>query len=177
MGGRVLRAGLWAWTKDFYRATSQASLAGLWFGGLLSLLGGLLVFAALAGALPGALVTNGGWIVLIGAFLFAAARGSRRQATLKAALSSVVVRDLMVRSVATISPELTIEDAVNRWFLHYGYGGFPVVQDGHLVGMVTVREIRAVPTSLWAWRRGARRDAILDAGDGGDVGLLRDSGA
>ncbi len=152
-GGRVLRAGLWAWTKDFYRATSQASLAGLWFGGVLSLLGGLVVFAALAGALPGALVTNGGWIVLIGAFLFAAARGSRRQAALKAALSSVAVRDLMVRTVATISPDLTVEDAVNRWFLHYGYGGFPVVQNGQLVGMVTVREIRAVPTSLWAWRR------------------------
>ncbi len=152
-GGRVLRASLWAWTKDFYRATSHASLAGLWFGGLLALLGGLMVFAAVAGALPGTLVTNGGWIVLIGAFLFTAARGSRRQAALKAILSSVAVRDLMVCAVTTIDPRLTVEDAVNGWFLRYGYGGFPVVQDSRPVGMVTVREIRTVPPSLWAWRR------------------------
>ena len=31
-GGRALRAGLWAWTNDFYRATSQAAFVGLVFG-------------------------------------------------------------------------------------------------------------------------------------------------
>jgi len=42
-GGRVLRAGLWAWNKDFHRATSQAALTGIGFGVGLGLTGAVLM--------------------------------------------------------------------------------------------------------------------------------------
>ncbi|MEK7267788.1 MAG: site-2 protease family protein, partial [Nitrospirota bacterium] len=79
-GGRVLRAGLWAWSGDFYQATRHASAAGQGFGVLFALFGAVLVIGAALGSMPGPLAANGGWIVLIGLFLFAVARGSRRQA-------------------------------------------------------------------------------------------------
>ncbi len=96
-GGRALRAGLWAWTNDFYRATSHAALVGLLFGLGFGLMGALLIVGALSGTLSSSVASSGGWIVLIGAFLFAAARSSRKQAAVRASLVSVPVRELMVR--------------------------------------------------------------------------------
>jgi Zn-dependent protease len=151
-GGRVLRAGLWAWSGDFHRATSQASLAGQGFGMVLGGIGALLMLGAAAGSIPGPLAANGGWIVLIGVFLFGAARGSRRQAAVRASLASVTAADLMVRDVATVRPDLTVEEAVTLYFLRHGYGGFPVEEDGRLLGMVTIPDVQALPQPLWPWR-------------------------
>ncbi|MCE7978531.1 MAG: site-2 protease family protein [Nitrospira sp. NTP1] len=152
-GGRALRAGLWAWSKDYYRATSQAALVGLLFGVTFGLFGALLLFGALSGTASSALASSGGWIVLLGAFLFTAARGSRKQAVIRASLASVPVRELMVRNVVALSPELSLEEAVNQYFLPYGYGGFPVVHEGRLVGVVAVRDVQTVTNSLWVFRR------------------------
>ncbi|MBS0169165.1 MAG: site-2 protease family protein [Nitrospira sp.] len=152
-GGRALRAGLWAWSKDYYRATSQAALVGLLFGVSFGLFGALLLVGGLSGTTSSSLASSGGWIVLLGAFLFSAARGSRKQAAIRSSLASVPVRELMVANVVALSPDMTVEEAVNQYFLPYGYGGFPVVQDGRLLGVVGVRDVQAVQNSLWAFRR------------------------
>lgn len=152
-GGRALRAGLWAWSHDFYRATSQAALVGLLFGISFGLFGAFLLVGALSGMLSSAVASSGGWIILLGAFLFVAARGSRKQAAIRASLASLLVRDLMVKNVVALSPDITLEEAVNQYFLPYGYGEFPVVQDGRLVGVLNVRDIQKVQNSLWAFRR------------------------
>jgi len=152
-GGRVLRAGLWAWSGDFDRATRQASLAGQGFGVALVSLGTVLLLGAATGAMPEPLAANGGWIILIGVFLFVAARGSRRQASIRSALARVAVGDLMVRDVVTISPDLNVGEAVAQHFLRHGYEGFPVAEDGRVVGMVTIHDVQSLPQSLWQWRR------------------------
>lgn len=152
-GGRVLRAGLWAWGKDFYRATKQASFVGLGFGGLLVSVG-LVVFAgSLIGELPGGMASSGSWVAMIGVFLFAAALASRRQAILRHSMAAVPVHDLMVRNVVSVPPDCTVAEAVSLYFQPYGYGGFPVVEHDRLVGLVTVTEIQTVPASLWLWRQ------------------------
>jgi CBS domain-containing protein len=46
-----------------------------------------------------------------------------------------------------------LDEAVNRYFQAYGYGGFPVVEDRRLVGLLTVPDIQAVPVATWPWRR------------------------
>lgn len=152
-GGRVLRAGLWAWGKDFHRATKQAASVGLGFGVAFGVVGTGAVVGTLTGALPPALLPSGGWVIFVGMFLFATAKSSRRQAILRQSLAAVPVRDLMVQTVVSIPFECTLDEAVNRYFRPYGYGGFPVVDEGRLVGLVTVPEIQQVPTSLWPWRR------------------------
>lgn len=149
-GGRVLRAGLWAWTKDFYRATSQAATVGLLFGLGFGLIGTLLVAGALSGTVSSQLASSGGWIILLGIFLFAAARGSRRQAAMRASLAAVPIRELMVKTVVSLTPDLSLEEAVNRYFLPYGYSGFPVVQENRFLGLITVADVQAVPIARWA---------------------------
>lgn len=151
-GGRVLRAGLWAWGKDFYRATKQAAIVGLGFGVIFVGLGFALLVGSVMGGVPASMASNGSWIVLIGAFLFAAALASRRQAALRQALGAVPIRDLMVTTVVSIPSQCTLEEAVNRYFQPHGYGGFPVVDDGRLVGLITVQEIQAVSPTGWPWR-------------------------
>jgi Zn-dependent protease/predicted transcriptional regulator len=152
-GGRVLRAGLWAWTKDFYRATGHAATVGLVFGLAFGLIGVFLILGAFTGTVPGQLASSGGWIILLGVFLYAAARGSRRQAAMRASLAAMPIRDLMVRTVVSVGPDLTLEEAVNRCFLPYGYSGFPVVQEDRFVGLLMVGDVQAVPVSRWGTTR------------------------
>jgi CBS domain-containing protein len=59
----------------------------------------------------------------------------------------------MVTTVTSIPSHCTLDEAVNQYFQSYGYGGFPVLEDGRLVGLITVLEIQNVPPSLWPWRR------------------------
>ncbi len=152
-GGRVLRAGLWAWGKDFYRATKQAAVVGLGFGLLLGVLGLTVLVGALMGKLDSSMASNGSWVVFIGIFLFAAALASRRQASFRQTLAMVRVRDLMVRTVASIPAQCSLDEAVTQYFQPYGYGSFPVVEGGQLAGLITVAEIQTVPSAMWPWRQ------------------------
>jgi len=152
-GGRVLRAGLWAWRKDFYRATKQASIVGLGFGVVFVLLGVMMLIGSAMGGVPVSMASTGSWIVLIGAFLFVAALASRRQAAMRQTLAAVPLRNLMVTTVVTIPAQCTLEEAVNRYFQPYGYGGFPVLDDERLVGLITAHDIQAVSPAAWSWRQ------------------------
>ena len=151
-GGRALRAGLWAWGKNFNRATSQAAFIGLSFGVLLGGLGALLLGGAIAGIFNPSTAGNGGWLIFIGAFLFGAAWSTRRQVAIRTALSTAVVRDVMIRAVVTIPLQTTVQAAVDEFFVAYGYGGFPVSDEGQVVGLIAVEDVQAIPQSLWSWR-------------------------
>jgi len=152
-GGRVLRAGLWARNKDFNRATSQAALVGIGFGVALGLIGTVLMAGAWSGILSQSITTNGIWLLFIGAFLFSAALASKRQAAPRILLASVTVRQVMVHRVVTLLPDLTVQDAVDQYFIAQGCGEFPVCEEGQVLGVVTVRDVHALPTSLWPYRR------------------------
>jgi Zn-dependent protease/CBS domain-containing protein len=152
-GGRVLRAGLWALNKDFHRATSQASLAGIGFGVVLGLIGAALMVGTWSGALGQSIETNGGWLLFIGVFLFSAALSSRRQAARRTSLTSVTVRQVMAHRVVTLRPDMTVQEAVDQFFVTHGFGGFPVCEGGQLLGVVTVGHVQALPITLWPWRR------------------------
>ena len=140
-GGRVLRAGLWAWSKNFHKATRQAARAGQGFAVLL-MLGGLWV------AGEGGTV-NGMWFLLIGAFLFTAARSSHRQVAFQESLMGLRVGDVMTPEVVVLEAGTPLDEAVDNYFLRFGYGGFPVVHNGRLVGMLSLKELKAIPRSQW----------------------------
>jgi len=152
-GGRVLRAGLWAWGRDFNSATSRAALLGSGFGLLLAGLGAVLLGGAIGGLLDPSTASNGGWLTFIGAFLFGAAWSTRKQVNLRVALSGTSVRDVMVRAVVTISDQLSLQTAVDEFFVAYGYGGFPVMEDGRVVGLIAVEDVQSIPQGMWSWRR------------------------
>ena len=160
-GGRALRAGLWAWGNNFHRATSQAAFIGLGFGVLLVGLGAVLLGGAISGGLDQSTASNGGWLMFIGAFLFGAAWSTRRQVGLRIALSSTAVRDVMIRTVVTVPAHLDLRTVVDEFFVAFGYGGFPVADEGQIVGLIVVEDVQAVPQGLWSWR--AVRDVMRPA--------------
>jgi Zn-dependent protease len=151
-GGRVLRAGLWAWNRDFNRATSQAALAGVGFGVGLGLIGAILVMGTWSGALGESIAMNGGWLIFIGAFLFSAALSSRRQAGQRTSLTSVTVRQVMAHRVVTLPPDMSVQDAVDQYFVIHGFGGFPICSEGQVLGVLTVQDVQALPTGFWPRR-------------------------
>lgn len=135
-GGRVLRSILWKKKKDYLYATQKASSTGQKIALFFIFFG---VFSLFAG-MPGGL-----WLMLIGWFLHTAAQASYQQAGLQQTLSGVKVRDIMTKDLVTIRPTITLEEAVNEYFLRYGFGGFPVVDEGKYRGMITLKEIKQVP--------------------------------
>lgn len=54
--------------------------------------------------------------------------------------SRVQVREVMSRSVITLSPETSLHDAA-QLMLEHKIGGLPVVQDGELLGIITESDI------------------------------------
>ncbi len=151
-GGRVLRAGLWRWSSDFARATRQAAMFGLGFGLLFVAAGIGLIGGTVAGAIEDSAVGNGGWLIFIGAFLFVAARNARRHMAVLSALDGTAVREVMTTAMSPIAPALSLREAVDQYFVPQGGGGGPVVEDGQVVGLITVEQVQAIPQGLWTWR-------------------------
>lgn len=137
-GGRVLRSIIWGLTKNLKTATYWATHVGRGFAYLLILFGALALFAG-AGF-------QGVWMALIGLFLLQGAQGGYAQVLFKEALEGVAVRDIMVKDVVTVPPNLSIPEVIERYFLVYGYGGFPVVENGKVLGVVSLAELKQVPS-------------------------------
>lgn len=139
-GGRVLRSILWEKKKNFFYATQKASSIGRKIALFFIFFGIFSLFTRMSGGL---------WLMLIGWFLYTAAQTSYQQSILQESLSGIKVKDIMVRDIVSLSPLISIDEAVNAYFLRYGYGGFPVIEDGKFLGFVTLKEIKDVPRENW----------------------------
>src|SRR6266496_3795609 len=154
-GGRLLRSVIWRATGSFRRATRIASLAGQAVGWLL-VAGG--VAFLLAGNLAGGI-----WFAFIGWFLVQAARASYQELQLRQLLRGVEAEDVMAADPRRIPPELSLQDAVDDYFMRYDHGAFPVEEQGRTIGLLTLRGVRRVPREQWPTRR--VRDSMVSLGD------------
>lgn len=137
-GGHMLRAAIWAATRDFERATRVAATVGATFAQLLI---GLGVVIAIAFGQP----FNGLWLVFIGWFLLRAARGSSMQSFVRTHLGHIRVSESMSPDLSKVDAWNTVEDVLTGPVLRQGKSFLFVESDGELVGLVTVHEIRRVP--------------------------------
>ena len=71
-------------------------------------------------------------------------------------LSRKPVKELMVRDPYALSPDMPPEEALEIG-QEMGYGGFPVVEDDVIVGMVTESDIVRLMTKVLGVRGGGRR--------------------
>ena len=55
----------------------------------------------------------------------------------------------MVRDMVTLSSSSTLSEVVDDYFLKYGYGGFPVFEDGKFLGIITLKEIKNIARGDW----------------------------
>jgi Zn-dependent protease/CBS domain-containing protein len=135
-GGRVLRSIIWAVTRNLKKATYLATRIGRGFAYLLITVGAVSLFAG-AGF-------QGVWMAIIGFFLLQGAEASYTQVVLKEALAGIAVRNIMVTDVATVPPTLSVTDVIHQHFLAHGYGGFPVVEHGRVLGIISLSEVKRV---------------------------------
>jgi Zn-dependent protease/predicted transcriptional regulator len=154
-GGRLLRSAIWKATGSLARATRVASLAG-------QAVGWLLVAAGVAWLLAGDLA-GGIWFAFIGWFLVQAARSSYQELQLRDMLRGVEAEDVMAGNLLRIPPDLSLQDAVDDYFMRYDHSAFPVDEQGRTIGLLTLRGIRRVPRDQWPTRR--VRDLMVPLGD------------
>ncbi|MFC7227048.1 CBS domain-containing protein [Salinirubellus salinus] len=130
-GGRVLRA-LLARTRPYAQATQTAARVGQVFAILLGLFG---------------LFGGGGlFLVAIAFFIYIGASSEAQQTTMRAALDGVVVGELMTpaEQVSSVTPETSVADLVERMFRER-HTGYPVLENGRVVGLVTLEDAQSVP--------------------------------
>jgi Zn-dependent protease/predicted transcriptional regulator len=141
-GGRIFRSYLWYRRKSLRSATRTAARAGSMFGYALMALGFMnLLFGNAVGGL---------WWILIGMFLNSAASGAWRQVELRETLKGEPIRRFMRSDVVTAPPDISLRDFVNEFVYRYHFKMFPVVEDSHLVGCVSTKEIGRIPREDWA---------------------------
>jgi CBS domain-containing protein len=114
--------------------------------------GWLLVAAGVASLLGGNLA-GGIWFAFIGWFLVQAARSSYQDLQLQQLLRGVEAEEVMAGDLLRIPPELSLQDAVDHYFMRYDHGAFPVEEQGRTVGLLTLRGVRRVPREAWSTRR------------------------
>src|SRR5215213_4006327 len=132
-GGRLLRSAIWKTTGSLGRATQIASMAGQGVGWLL--------------------VAGGVWFAFIGWFLVQAARSSYQDLQLQQLLGGVEAEDVMAADLVRIPPELSLQDAVDDYFMRYDHSAFPVEEQGRTIGLLTLRGVRRVPRAQWPTQR------------------------
>lgn len=137
-GGRVLRA-LLARNQPHAKATQQAAEVGKFFAFILGLIG-LFAFNVI--------------LILLAFFIYIAASGEAQQTALKAAFEGVTVGDLMTprSELKTVASTETVAQLFER-MVRERHTGYPVVENGELVGIVTLDDARDV--------RQVERDAYL----------------
>jgi Zn-dependent protease/predicted transcriptional regulator len=143
-GGRVLRSLVWRATGSLARATRVASIAGQVVGYLLI---GVGVIYLIRGFLVSAV-----WMAAIGWFLAQAARSSRAELEVVRLLGSVEAEDLMTPELVAVPPDITLREAVDRYFMRFDHGAFPVDDDSRTLGLITLRGIKRIPQEEWPVR-------------------------
>jgi len=143
-GGRILRAVAWKTSGSLRRGTRIASTAGKGIAIGLMILGAIEIFA---GALVGGI-----WLILIGLFLRGTAEMGYQNLVILQSLEDVRVADVAIQDPITVSPELSIQGLIDDYLLNHGYRSYPVVQEGRVLGVVSIDAIRDVPTEERASR-------------------------
>jgi Zn-dependent protease len=147
-GGRVLRSILWAATDSLQRATRWASYVGQAIAWLMIITGVAMAFGAEVPFFGTGLV-SGLWLAFIGWFLNNAAQQSYRQVLVQNLLEDVSVGSIMRRDPPTVAPGATISSLVHESVMGTDEHAFPVLDDGRLVGLVCLHDVRNVPRARW----------------------------
>jgi Zn-dependent protease/CBS domain-containing protein len=141
-GGRVLRSIAWKRTGSFRNATRIAASVGEFFGYGLIIAG---FFVLLAGGL-----LDGLWLAFIGWFLLGAAKGEASNMQLEGVLKRLTARDVMQTDFPSVTPGTPVSEIVNDYMVGKGERAVMVANDGAVLGIITVSDVRRVPRDAWA---------------------------
>ena len=137
-GGRVAKALAWYRSGNRNKATRFAANLGRIFGYLF-------IAGGIALAFTGA-VFSGIWLAFVGIVINGSARGAAMQTALTDRIGDVRVADVMDREPVTIPGDLSVERALDEYFLRYRWPWFPVVDAGRrFLGLIERDRADEVP--------------------------------
>ncbi len=137
-GGRVVRAIAWKITGNRTSATRFAAGLGRIFGYLFIAFGLFLVVEGI--------VFSGIWLALIGFLINGSAKAASAQTTVTSQLEGVSVSDVMDESPVAIPATMTVDRALDQYFLRYQWSWFPVTDENGLFAGIVVRDtVDSVP--------------------------------
>jgi Zn-dependent protease len=137
-GGKIVRAIAWWRTGDRTSATRFAANLGRVFAYIFIGGGLLLIFSGN--------VFGGVWLALIGVIINGSARAAAMQTNVTSGISKLSVADVMDREPVSIPDDLSVEQALDEYFLRYRWPWFPVVDAAHhFLGLVVKDRADEVP--------------------------------
>jgi len=137
-GGKIVRAIAWWRTGDRTSATRLAANLGRVFAYVFIGGGLLLIFSGD--------VFGGVWLALIGMIINGSARAASMQTAITSGISKLSVADVMDREPVSIPDDLSVEQALDEYFLRYRWPWFPVVDAAHhFLGLVVKDKADEVP--------------------------------
>jgi Zn-dependent protease len=135
-GGRIARAAVWRFTDDKQRGTRAAAQLGQGFAVLLA---GVGVWWILANDAFGGI-----WLVALALLLGQSARGALVQSAMNERIEHVRVADIMDRQPVAIPAQTSVGQALDEFFLRYGWSWFPVIDgDGRFLGIARQERLQA----------------------------------
>jgi Zn-dependent protease len=140
-GGRVLRAFVWAVTKNMRQATLVAANVGRFFAFTLIFLGVWRIFSGDIG--------GGIWMAFIGWFLDSAASAEVHRAVSQGLLAGHSVSQAMSSQCASVAGEVTLQALVDEHVLGSGRRCFLVTRGAETVGLMTLHRIKEVARAEW----------------------------
>ena len=144
-GGRIARAIVWRLTNDKRRGTRAAAQLGQGFAVILA---GVGIWLALSGG--GAF--SGIWLILLGFLLGQSARGALVQTALTERIEGVRVADIMDRQPVAIPSQTPVAQALEDYFLRYGWSWFPVIdEEGRFLGIASQEVMQAAVDRGEGW--------------------------
>ncbi|MGO9957110.1 MAG: M50 family metallopeptidase [Solirubrobacteraceae bacterium] len=155
-GGRVARSIVWRITGSKARGTQVAARLGQGFAVLLAGIGLWLLLAVNS--------FGGLWLLALAYILGQSARGALVQSALSERIEGVRVADIMDTHPVAIPSETPLPQAIDEYFLRYGWSWFPVVDAaGRLEGIARQDRAQASVDTGQGW---LTIGAVLDAGEG-----------
>ena len=143
-GGRVLRAFIWKRSGNIREATRIAGFCGQLISLILIVFGVYMAFAPTFRA-----YFMGLWSVLVGIFLLGAATN-----VVKSTRSSIPATVAQVMSLPiALEPDMLISRLVDEVLPLHRYPTFPVAQERHLLGILSLEDLKKVPRDQWPARR------------------------
>jgi len=138
-GGRVLRAYLWKRGTDLNEATILTGRCG-------QVIAAIFIAFGVAVALVQADFFTGFWTILVGLFLYDAAKGIIKEVKDS---EEKIVEEVMQLPIS-IAPEIDVLHFVDRILSLHRRTIFPVAKDKQLYGMLTLEDLKKLPRSDWS---------------------------
>jgi Zn-dependent protease len=127
-GGRIARSIIWRITGDKWRGTRISARLGQGFAVVLAG-GGIWLLVSLH-------TLAGLWLIAMAYLLGQSARGAILQSALTERIEGLRVADIMDSHPVAIPAGLPVSQALDEYFLRYGYAWFPVVDESQrLIGI------------------------------------------